>query len=190
MMGCNLATGFRAQDFWRRLKRALPAFRVATPNVAFKTDVTTGAPKLVRLQTEKHGPFAHLKRGLGAFSLKWALISIALTAALFFVIGLAAQDTTAYEVALERQTRNGDWAGGIHSLFILRMAASPRPIEFIIMLMIAPILWNALPKRWRFVIFPIIAQMMYMLLAQFAFLPLEFALLNFFSSAADALRAL
>jgi hypothetical protein len=96
----------------------------------------------------------------------------------------------AYEQALESQARSGDWSGGLQSLFVLRTVASPRPLEFLIMLIIAPILWNALPPRWRFIIFPIIAQMMYMLLSQFAFLPLEFALLNLFSSVADSLKAL
>jgi hypothetical protein len=181
---------FQAREFWRAVKRFLPTFRVAAPDVAFKADVTTGAPRLVRLQNKKPGPVDYLKRGLSAFSLKWAAISFVLTAIVFFMISMSSTDTLAYEQALESQARSGDWSGGLQSLFVLRTVASPRPLEFLIMLIIAPILWNALPPRWRFIIFPIIAQMMYMLLSQFAFLPLEFALLNLFSSVADSLKAL
>jgi len=178
------------KDAWRRVSRAMSFGPQSTAHISLRMDAVTGGTKLVRGPRPKRGPGYWLARGAHAFSLKWAAISIVVTGAFFLVFSFAAADTAAYETALERQVARGDWAGGIHSLFILRMAASPRPLEFLIMIVAAPMIWNALPPRWRFIIFPVIAQMLFMILSQVAFLPLEYALLNFFSSAASSLRSL
>ncbi len=177
-------------EFLQAIRKILPGRTTLSPPVSFRVDAVTGSARLVRGPHPNKGLRYWLARGLNAFSLKWAAVSIAVTGAFFFVFSLAAADTASYESALNRQVENGDWAGGIHSLFILRMAASPRPLEFLIMIVAAPMMWNAMPPRWRFVLFPIIAQMLYMILSQVAFLPLEFALMNMFSSAASSLRML
>ena len=177
-------------EILQKIRRLLPGRAAITPPVSFRMDAVTGSARLVRGPRPKKGLRYWLARGLNAFSLKWTAISIAITCAFFFVFSLAAADTASYETALDRQVANGDWAGGIHSLFILRMAASPRPLEFLIMIVAAPMMWHAMPPRWRFILFPIIAQMLYMILSQIAFLPLEFALMKMFSSAVSALRML
>lgn len=173
---------------WAR--RFLPARPELRSHVSFRRDAVTGTARLVRDPRPAKGIGYWLARGYYAFSFKWAALSVLITAAFFFVFTLAAADTAAYETALDKQVQSGDWAGGLHSLFILRMAASPRPLEFLIMIVAAPMIWNTLPPRWRFIIFPIMAQMLYMILSQVAFLPLEYALMNMFSAAADSLRSL
>ncbi len=177
-------------DIWGWARRRLPARPELRSHVSFHVDAATGAARLVRDPPPKKGVGYWLARGYHAFSLKWVAISVLVTGAFFFVLSFAAMDTASYETALETQVQRGDWSGGIHSLFILRMATSPRPLEFLIMIIAAPMIWNALPPRWRFIIFPIMAQMLYMILSQVAFLPLEYALLRLFSSAVDSLNAL
>lgn len=175
-------------EFWNTIKRRLPVVGVQRANVSFRADAVTGSARLVREPRKKPGVFDYLMQGLRAFSIKWVVISVLLTSAVFFIISIQQQDTGAYQAALQGQVARGDWQGGLHSLFILRMVNSPRPLEFLVMIILAPIIWNTLPPRWRFIIFPIIAQMMYMLLSQAAFLPLEFAIMNMFSNVADSLR--
>lgn len=175
--------------FGELLKSIAPRLGNAPANVSFRLDATTGASRLVRGPQKKPGPVDYLMRGARAFSFKWAAISIALTVVVFVMINVAGIDTAYYETALNNQAREGDWSGGLHSLFVLRMVASPRPFEFLVMIVMAPVIWHTLPSGWRFLIFPIIAQMLYMLLSQVAVIPLEFALLKLFSAVIEALRA-
>lgn len=177
-------------DFRGWAQRILPARPELRSHVSFRIDAVTGAARLVRDRHPNKGIGYWLARAYYAFSFKWTAICFLITGAFFFLLSLAAADRAAYETALNNQVQTGDWAGGLQSLFILRMAASPRPLEFLVMIVAAPMIWNTLPPRWRFIIFPVIAQMLFILLSQIAFLPMEYALLNFFSSAADALRAL
>lgn len=132
----------------------------------------------------------YLVRGYHALSWKWLAISIVLTALLLVLLGFNAADTSSYETALQSQASRGDWAGGLQSLFVLRMLASPRPLEFLVLIIASPVIWNALPSGWRIMIFPVIAQLLYYLVSQVAVLPLEFALLNLFSSVTSSLSSL
>ncbi|PQA87759.1 hypothetical protein CW354_05200 [Marinicaulis flavus] len=189
-MAAIATRGAFVAGFWEKIVRFLPAPGGARANVSLTTNVATGAAKLVRGPQKTPGPLDYAKRGLKALSFKWIAISVALTGLFLFLASFSATDTDAYETALQSQARNGDWVGGLRSLFVLRMLATPRPLEFLVMITLTPVVWHMLPKGWRFLVYPMIAQMIYMLISQIAVMPLEFALLNLFTSVTDALRAL
>ncbi|MEM8771877.1 MAG: hypothetical protein AAGD92_09545 [Pseudomonadota bacterium] len=163
--------------------RYMPSFlKRRTRSFSFQYNPLSGATELVRSERKSINIHAHILRGLRAISLKWFAASIVLTAIFVFLLSFQHSDTAMHEAALMRQARSGDWAAGVKSLFILRMLASPRPLEFLIMLLLAPAIWHALPRSLRYFVFPIIAQMLYMIVSQIAVIPLEFTLLNLFSS--------
>lgn len=176
--------------FWEKITHILPTPGGGRANVYLTTNVATGAAKLVRGPKQKPGLLDYLKAGFSALSFKWIAISMALSGLFFFLASYAAMDTHLQEEALRSQARHGDWVGGLQSLFVLRMLATPRPLEFLVMVTMTPVVWHMLPKGWRFLVYPVIAQMLYLLISQVAVLPVEFALLNLFASIMDSLNSL
>ncbi len=175
---------------WEKIVRFLPAVGGGRANVYLTTNMATGAARLVRGPQKTPRPLDYLRRGFNALSFKWIAISVLLTGLFLFLASFAQADTDPYETALRSQARSGDWSGGLQSLFVLRMLATPRPLEFLVMITMTPVVWHMLPKGWRFLVYPLIAQMLYMLISQVAVMPIEFALLNLFTSVTDALNAL